>query len=119
MAKPVLNATLNKATLLQITLSKRQLFGEPNNHCSIFDVGKPYARMVQFQKRYFIETLEINETTSGHQHNALMYTSHFQKHLYDGYALSRFEFLSKPLHKCNEDRPYYASQNQDIFVKYH
>ena len=61
--------------------------------------------MVKFQKLYFIETLENNETTSGHQHNALMYTSHFQKHLYGGYALSRFEVLSKPLYKCNEDRP--------------
>ena len=47
-----------------------------------------------------------------------MYSSRFQKHLYDESALSRFEVLTKPLYKCNEDRPYYATQYQDIFIQY-
>ena len=47
-----------------------------------------------------------------------MCSSRFQKHLYDETALSRFEVLTKPLHKCNEDRPYYATQYQDIFIQY-
>ena len=64
--------------------------------------------MIKFQKRYFIESLENNETNNGHKHNTHMYSSCFQKHLYDESALSRFEVLTKPIHKCNEDRPYYA-----------
>ena len=56
---------------------------EPENHCRFFDVGRSYARMIKFQKRYFIETLENNETNSGHKHNAHMYSSRFQKHPYD------------------------------------
>ena len=47
-----------------------------------------------------------------------MYSSRFQKHLYDESALSRFEFLTKPLYKCNEDRPYCATHLQDIFIQY-
>ena len=47
-----------------------------------------------------------------------MYSSRFQRHLYDESALFRFEVLTKPLHKCNEDRPYYATQYQDIFIQY-
>ena len=47
-----------------------------------------------------------------------MYSSRFQKHLYDESALSRFEVLTKPIFKCNEDRPYYATQYQDIFIQY-
>ena len=84
------------------------------NHCRIFDIGRSYARMIKFQKRYLVETLENNETNSGHKHMPHMYSSRFQKHLYDGSALSRFEVLTKPLHKCNEDRPYSAIQYQDI-----
>ena len=48
-----------------------------------------------------------------------MYSSRFQKHLQDESALSRFEVLTNPLYKCNEDRAYYATQHQDIFVQYH
>ena len=73
--------------------------------------------MIKFQKRYFIETLKNNETNSGHKHNAQMYSSRFQKHLYDESALPRFEVLTKPIYKCNEDRPYYATQYQDIFIQ--
>ena len=91
---------------------------EPENHRRLFDVARSYARMIKFQKRYFIEALENNETNSGHKHNAHMYSSRFQKHLYDECALSGFEVLTKPLHKCNEDRPYYATQYQDIFIQY-
>ena len=97
---------------------KATVIWEPKNHCRIFDVGRSYARMINFQKRYFFETLENNETNSGHKHNAHMYSSRFQKHLYDESALSRFEVLTKPIHKCNEDRPYYATQYQHIFVQY-
>ena len=74
--------------------------------------------MVKFQKRYFTETLENNETNSGHKHNAHMCSSRFQKHHYDKSALSRFEDLTKQVIICNKDRPYYAAQNQDIFVQY-
>ena len=73
--------------------------------------------MIKFQKRYFIETLKSNETNSGYKHNAHMNSSRFQNHLYDESALSRFEVLTKPLYKCNEDRPYYATQYQDIFIQ--
>ena len=73
--------------------------------------------MIKLQKRYFIETLENNETNSGHKHNAHMYSSRFQKHLYDEFRFSRFEVLTKPLHKCNEDRPYYAREYKDIFIQ--
>ena len=91
---------------------------EPENHCRILDVGRSYARMIKFQKSYIIETFENNETNSGHTHNAHMYSIRFQKHLYDESALSRFEVLTKPIYKCNEDRPYYATQYQDIFIQY-
>ena len=74
--------------------------------------------MIKFQKRYFVETLEDNENNSGHQHMPQMYASRFLKHLYDKRALSRFEVLTKPIYKCNEDRPYYATQYQDIFIQY-
>ena len=48
-----------------------------------------------------------------------MYSRRFQKHLYDESALSlSSEVLIKPLHKSNEDRPYYATQHQNIFVQY-
>ena len=72
--------------------------------------------MIIFQKR-FIETLENNETNSRHKHNAHMYSSRLQKQFYDKSAFSRFEVLTKPLNKCNEDRPYYATQYQDIFIQ--
>ena len=98
--------------------NKATVIWEPENRCRIFDVGRSYARKIKFQKRYFIETLEINETNSGHKQNAHMYSSRFQKHLYDESALSRFEVLTKPIYKCNEDRPFYATQYQDIFIQY-
>ena len=72
------------------------------NLCLILDVGRSYARMIKFQKRYFIEALENKETNKGHQQNAHMYFSHFQTHLCDESALSRFEVLTKPIHRCNE-----------------
>ena len=70
--------------------------------------------MIKFQKRYFIETLSDIETNRSHQHNAHMYSSRLQKHLYDDSALSHFEVLTKPLNKCKEYRPYYATQYQVI-----
>ena len=88
---------------------KATVIWQPDNHYSIFDVGRSYARS-------FIETLENNETNSGHKHNAHMYSSRFQKHLYDESAFCRFEVFAKSLYKSNEYRPYYATQNQDIFV---
>ena len=74
--------------------------------------------MIKFQKRYFVETPENNETNSGHKHNAHMYSRRFQKHLYDESAPVHFEVLTKPRYKRNEDRPYYATQYQDIFIQY-
>ena len=74
--------------------------------------------MTKFQKRYFIGTLENNETISGHKQMPHMYSSRFQLHLYDESAISRFELLTKPLCKCNEDRPYYTTQYQKISVQY-
>ena len=71
--------------------------------------------MIKIRKRYLIESLQNNETNSGHKHNAHMYSSRFQKHLYDESALSRFQVLTKPIFKCNEDRPYYATQYREIF----
>ena len=98
---------------------KATVIWEPQNHCRTFDVGRLFARMIKFQKRYFIKTLEDNETNKVHAREANMYSSRFQKHLYDESALSRFEVLTKPIPKCNEDRPYYATQYQDIFIQYH
>ena len=46
-----------------------------------------------------------------------MYSSRFQKRLYDESAIFRVEDLTQILYKCNEDRPYYAIQIQDIFVQ--
>ena len=97
---------------------KAAVIWEPENHCRIFDVGRSHAHMIKFLKRYFIETLENNETNSGHNHMPHMYSSCFQKHLYDDSALSRFEVLTKPVYKCNFGRPYYATQYQDIFIQY-
>ena len=97
---------------------KATVIWEPENHCRIVDVGRSHARMIKFQKRYSIETLENNETNSGHKHNANMYSSRLQTHLYDESALFRFAVLTNLLYKCNEDRPYYATQYQDIFIQY-
>ena len=83
---------------------KATVIWEPENHCRIIDVGRSHARLIKLQKRFFIETLENNETNSGHRHMPHMYSSRFQKHLYDESALSRFEVLTKPFYKCNEDR---------------
>ena len=74
---------------------------EPDNHSRILYVDKSYARMIKFEKHNFFETLENNESNPGHKHNEHMYSSFFQKHLYDESALSRFEVLTKPLYKCN------------------
>ena len=74
--------------------------------------------MIKLQKRYFIETLENNKTIIGHQHNAHMYSSRFQKHPHDESALSRFEVLTNSLCKSNEYHPYYDIQYQDIFIQY-
>ena len=38
-------------------------FWKPENHCRIFDVGRSHARMIKFQKSYFIETLKIMKLT--------------------------------------------------------
>ena len=111
---------MKKTTALPATLSKTTSIWEPENHCRFFVVGRSYARKFKFlqnSKRYFIEKLEYNETNSGHKHTAHMYSSRFQKQLYGESAFSRIEVLTKPLQKCNEDRPYYATQNQDIFVQ--
>ena len=59
---------------------KATVIWEPENHCRIFDVGRSHARKIKFQKRYYIEKLENNETNSGHKHNAHMYSSRFQNH---------------------------------------
>ena len=48
-----------------------------------------------------------------------MYDSRFQDHVYDESALSRFEVLTKPIYKCNEDRPYYDTHYQVILIQYH
>ena len=74
--------------------------------------------MIKFLKRYFTETREKNETISGHKHNAHMYSSRFQKLLFNESALSRFEVLTNTLHKCKKDRPYCATHYQDIFTQY-
>ena len=98
---------------------KATVVWEPENHCRIFVVGKSYARMIKSQKHYFVETLKNNKTNSGHKHMPHMYFSHFQKHLYDESAISlRFEVLTKPIYKCNEDRPYCATKYQYIFIQY-
>ena len=97
---------------------KTTVICDSENHCLNFDVGRSYARMIKFQKLYFIETLENNEYNSGQKHNAHMYSSRFQKQLYDESALSRFDVLTKPIYKCNEDRPYYATQYHDFFIQY-
>ena len=97
---------------------KATVIWEPDHYCSIFDVGRLYAHEIKFQKRYFIDVLENNETNFGHKRSAHMYTSRFQKHLYDESVLSLFEVLAIPLYKCNDDRPYYATENQEILVQY-
>ena len=62
---------------------KATVIWEPNNHFRNVDVGRSYARMIKFRKRYFIEALADNEINSGHQHNAHSYNSRFKDHLYD------------------------------------
>ena len=89
---------------------KETVIWEPNNYCRIFDVWRSYARMIKYQKRYFMETLEYKESNSGHKHNAHMYSSRFQKHPHDESEFSSLEVLTKPPIKCSEDRPYYAAQ---------
>ena len=42
----------------------------------------------------------------------------FQDQLFDESAFSCFEVLTKPIHKCNEDRPFHATQYQDISIQY-
>ena len=72
---------------------KATIFWEPNNHCRISDVGRSYARMIKFQKRYFIETLENNEPNWGHKQYAQMYSSRFQKDLYEHLFMINPHFL--------------------------
>ena len=55
--------------------TKATVIWEPKNHCSIFYVGISHARMINFQKRYFIETLENNATNCGHRNMPHMYSS--------------------------------------------
>ena len=74
--------------------------------------------MIKFRKRDFIETLENNETNAVHTQMPHMYSCRFQKHLYDCSARSLFEILTKPIYKCTEDRPYYATQYQDLLIQY-
>ena len=123
MAKFALNATCIKCDIERGYCHpnhaiKATVIWEPENHCPIYDVGRSYVRMIKFQKRYFVETLENNETYCGHKHMPHMYSSRFQKNLYDKSALSSFEVLTKPIYKGNEDRLYYATQYQEIFAQY-
>ena len=55
------------------------------------------------------------ETKSAHHHNGHVYASRFQDYLYDETAHSRFELITKPLHKCNDESPYYTTQHRDVF----
>ena len=87
-----LNVTMKEATVLPITLLRQYLYGN--------------------------QIFPVDETNPGHKHNAHMFSSRFQKHLYDEPAFSSFENLTKPLCKCNEDCLYYATQYQDILVQY-
>ena len=48
----------------------------------------------------------------------ISHISRFIQRLCDESALFSFEVLTKPLYKCNEDRPYYATQYRDIFIQY-
>ena len=68
---------------------KATVIWEPGHHCKIFDVGRSHARMIKFQKRHFIVTLENKETNNVHEHEPQMFSSRFQKHLYDESAFSR------------------------------
>ena len=43
-----------------------------------------------------------------------MYASRSQDYLYEKSAQSIFEVITKPLHECNDERPYYTTQNPDI-----
>ena len=38
---------------------KATVIWEPENHCRILGVGRSYARMIKFQKRYFLKHLKI------------------------------------------------------------
>ena len=45
---------------------KATVFWELNNLSRYFDVGRSYARVINFQKHFFIEATADNETNSGH-----------------------------------------------------
>ena len=47
-----------------------------------------------------------------------MCLSCFQDHFFDESKLSRFDKLTKPNHKYNEDRHSYATQYQGVFKQY-
>ena len=47
-----------------------------------------------------------------------MYTSCFQDHHHNKSVFFLFDVFTKALFKSNEDRPYCATKNQDIFVDY-
>ena len=97
---------------------KATVIWEPENHCRIFDVGRSYPRMIKFQKRYFVETLENNETnpvtTTCHTCFLAVFKNTFMMNLHS-HVLRLSE---KPIYKCNEDRPCYATQYQNIFIQY-
>ena len=90
----------------------------PNDHFQFLNVGRSNARLLKFQKLYFIETLRNIETYSVHKHNAHMYTNSFQDLLNGESAFSRFEVITKPIYNCNEDRPDYAKLYQENFIQY-
>ena len=47
-----------------------------------------------------------------------MKTSSFQVLLCEKSALSGIEVITRLIHYCNDHRPYYATQYQDIFIQY-
>ena len=78
--------------------------------------------MIKFRNRYFIETLENNETNSGHKHNAHMYSSFFQKHLMMNQHFLVLRFSQKLFTKVMMIVHIMPHQdimpNQDIFIQY-
>ena len=60
---------------------KATVIWEPDNLCRNFYVGKSYARLIKFQKQYFLEALGNNESNSGHKHKHMCIPAAF-KHTY-------------------------------------
>ena len=73
--------------------------------------------MRKFQNRYLLKHSEkakpIRDTNIKH-----IYTQIVIRTFFDGSALSRYEVLTAPIYKCNEDQPYYATQYQHLFIQY-